>query len=126
MEFSQLRLAVDDFGSMFRFYRDTVGLSPQVDDDRGPYGKFTCPGGGSALALQLRAQVAAAVGDDRARWAGGILIALRVDDVVTVAARLRSRGATLLNDPHDAWGMRVLHVVDPEGHVLEFQQWPAR
>lgn len=126
MELSQVRLAVDDFGAMFRFYRDTVGLVPQVDDDRGPYAKFTWPGGGSALALQAREDVGAAIGGERAQFSGGVLVAVRVDDVDAVAAQLHARGATLLAQPHDAWGMRVVHVVDPEGHVLEFQQWPKR
>ena len=38
MELIQVRFIVREFRAMFRFYRDVVGLSPQVDDDRGPYG----------------------------------------------------------------------------------------
>ena len=125
MEFAQVRLAVDDFIVMFRFYRDVIGLAPQVDDERGPYAKFSWPGGGSALALQLRSHVAATIGEAYAAGHGGVLLAIRVVDVDTVANELRKRGATLLGAPRDAWGMRVAHVVDPEGHVIELQTWPS-
>jgi predicted enzyme related to lactoylglutathione lyase len=123
MECAQVRLAVDDFAVMFRFYRDVIGLAPQVDDERGPYVKFQWPGGGSALALQLRSHVAAVVGEKHATGYGGFLLAIRVTDVDSVAREFRNRGATLLGDPKEAWGMRVAHVVDPEGHVLELQTW---
>ncbi|MFE4603763.1 VOC family protein, partial [Kitasatospora indigofera] len=41
MELTQVRLLVDDFGSCFRFYRDVLGLTPQQDDESGPYGKLS-------------------------------------------------------------------------------------
>ncbi len=40
---------------MFRFYRDVLGFKPQVDDERGPYGKLAPPSGNAAIALQSRA-----------------------------------------------------------------------
>jgi predicted enzyme related to lactoylglutathione lyase len=125
MECAQVRLAVDDFVAMFRFYRDVIGLAPKVDDERGPYAKFSWPGGGSALALQLRSHVAATVGEEHASGHGGVLLAVRVADVDAVAQELCTRGATLLGATKDVWGMRVAHVIDPEGHVLELQAWPS-
>ena len=55
MELVQVRLVVNDFGAVFRFDRDVLGFKPQVDDERGPYGKLSPPLGNAAIALQSRA-----------------------------------------------------------------------
>jgi lactoylglutathione lyase len=128
MELVQVRLVVEDFGGCFRFYRDVLGFEPQVDDEAGPYGKFTLPGGTAAVALQQRAHLA-----DSAPWLRGratdadaALLVLKVDDLDAVAAGLRSRGARFEAEPETQWErLRVAYLRDPEGNVIEFQQWLA-
>src|SRR6188472_2864987 len=61
MQLSQVRLVVQDFPRVFRFYRDVLGLVPQVDDERGPYAKLSFPSGSAAIALQAREHVKAAL-----------------------------------------------------------------
>jgi len=126
MELVQIRLIVDDFGACFRFYRDVLGLKPQVDDESGPYGKLTLPGGAAAVALHTRADV-----ERELPWLGGraegdaALVVLKVADLESVAADLASRGARWVAGPQPRWGMRVAYLRDPEGNLIEFQQWPA-
>lgn len=126
MELTQVRLIVSDLPKCFRFYRDVMGLKPQFDDDSGPYAKFTPAEGTAGIALHDRAdlerslpQLATADGD-RA------LVVLRVDDVDRYAAEITARGATLLGPPAVMWErLRVAYLRDPEGNLIELQQWLA-
>ena len=123
MELVHVRLVVQDFGPMFRFYRDVVGLVPQVDDDRGPYGKLSFSGG-AAIALQTHAHVSASLGPLTVAGGERIILAIRVDDLDATKETLAARGARFLVTPPVAWGrMRVAHVRDPEGNLVELQQW---
>lgn len=126
MELSQVRLIVSDFAGCFRFYRDVLGLKPQFDDDRGPYAKFTPDEGSAGIALHDRADLErdvpglAAAGGDRA------LVVLHVEDVDGYAAEIAARGAVLLDGPSVLWErLRVAYLRDPEGNLVELQQWLA-
>ncbi|QMU73656.1 VOC family protein [Streptacidiphilus sp. P02-A3a] len=127
MELVQIRLIVEDFGACFRFYRDVLGLKPQVDDEAGPYGKLSLPEGGAAIALQSREHLARSAPWLAARAAGdGSLIVLRVDDLDAVAAELSARGVRWTSGPETQWErLRVAYLRDPEGNLIEFQQWLA-
>jgi predicted enzyme related to lactoylglutathione lyase len=126
MELVQVRLLVDDFPVMFRFYRDVLGFKPQVDDERGPYGKLSLPAGNAAIALQSRAhfkQTLPALGEGTGDKA---LIALKVDDLSATVAALQARGAALIAEPSIQWGrLKIAHLRDPEQNLLELQQWLA-
>jgi predicted enzyme related to lactoylglutathione lyase len=129
MELSQVRLLVSDFGVMFRFYRDVLGLTPQQDDERGPYGKLSLPSGSAAIALQTRAhfrETVPTVGDGAPDNA---VLALKVDDLEATVAKIRGRGASLVTEPTTQWGrLKVAHLRDPEQNLIELQQWlmPAK
>ena len=124
MELVQVRLLADDFGSMFRFYRDVLGLKPQVDDDRGPYGKLSPPSGNAAIALQSRAHLRESLPTLTAGAPDKALIALKVDDVDATLAKLRERGVVPLSEPTVQWGrMKVAYLRDPEQNLIELQQW---
>jgi len=127
MELVQVRLVVRDFGVMFRFYRDVLGLKSQVDDERGPYGKLSPPSGNAAIALQSRQhlqETLPALAADTAGVTDRALIALKVDDVDATLAVLRTRGARPLGEPVVQWGrLKVAYLRDPEQNLIELQQW---
>ncbi len=125
MELVQIRLIVEDFGACFRFYRDVLGLKPQVDDEAGPYGKLSLPEGRAAIALQSREHLAqSAPWLAGPRTGDGSLIVLKVDDLDAVGAELAERGARWVTEPETQWErLRVAHLRDPEGNLIEFQQW---
>lgn len=126
MELVQIRLLVRDFPVMFRFYRDVLGFKPQVDDERGPYGKLSPPSGNAAIALQSRAHFLETVPVLREGAADQSLIAFKVDDLDTVVAALQARGVGLLAAPSLQWGrLKVAHLRDPEQNLIELQQWLA-
>lgn len=50
---------------------------------------------------------------------------LKVADVDAFAAAIAARGAVLHGEPAAMWeGLRVVHLRDPEGNLIELQQWP--
>jgi lactoylglutathione lyase len=127
MEFTQVRLLVADFPASYRFYRDVLGLKPQFEAEDGPYAKFSPDEGTAGIAMQDRAQMAEVLGE-LGREAAGYrsLVVLRVDDIDTYAEDIAARGAVLVNGPAPMTDrMRVAHVRDPEGNLIELQQWLA-
>lgn len=126
MELAQIRLIVGNFPASFRFYRDVMGLKPQVDDERGPYGKFSFPTGASAIALHDRANLQETVHDLVSGHADRAVIAIKVDDVDAAVATLKARGAAFQAEPQIQWGrLKIAHLRDPEGNLIELQEWLA-
>ena len=124
MDVTQVRLIVSDFPAVFRFYRDVLGLRPQFDDDSGPYGAFK-PDNGSAIALHDRADLARIVPDLKPGDGDRALLVLRVDDVDAYMAEIGGRGAGPITEPVVLDGrIRAAYLRDPEGNLLELQQWP--
>ncbi|MEW2508895.1 VOC family protein [Streptomyces sp. NPDC046870] len=125
MELVQVRLLVTDFTACYRFYADVLGLKPQSGAVEGPYEKFSPHAGSAGIALQDRAMTAglpAELGDTATGHRS--LVVLRVDDLDAYCAQITARGATLLHGPAPMTDrMRVAHVKDPEGNLVELQEW---
>ncbi|MEX0172169.1 VOC family protein [Streptomyces sp. LMG1-1-1.1] len=125
MELTQIRLLVSDFPTVYRFYRDTLGLKPQFEAETGPYAKLSPDSGHAAIALQDRSHMADVLERLGANPAGHrSLIALRVDDLDATHTELTSRGAVFVRDPIPMGDrMRVAYLEDPEGNLIELQEW---
>ncbi|MGX1544306.1 VOC family protein [Streptomyces adustus] len=125
MELAQVRLLVTDFAACYRFYADVLGLKPQSGATQGPYEKFSPAAGSAGIALQDRAMMAEVLGELGDPATGHrSLVVLRVDDLDASCARITARGATLLHGPAEMTErMRVAHLKDPEGNVVELQEW---
>ncbi|MCX4700834.1 VOC family protein [Streptomyces sp. NBC_01373] len=126
MELAQVRLLVGDFAACYRFYADILGLKPQSGATEGPYEKFSPAVGSAGIALQDRDMMSAVLGDELGDGATGhrSLVVLRVDDLDAYCAQVTARGATLLYGPAAMTDrMRVAHLKDPEGNLVELQEW---
>ncbi|MFI5688525.1 VOC family protein [Streptomyces sp. NPDC051636] len=125
MELAQVRLLVTDFAACYRFYAEVLGLKPQSGATEGPYEKFSPATGSAGIALQDRSMMAAVL-DELGDSATGhrSLVVLRVDDLDAYCAEITDRGATLLHGPAAMTErMRVAHLKDPEGNLVELQEW---
>ncbi|GAA3884950.1 VOC family protein [Streptomyces lacrimifluminis] len=127
MELTQIRLLVSDFPAVYRFYRDVLGLKPQFEAESGPYAKLSPDTGHAAIALQNRADMAGVLEGLGAEPAGHrALVVLRVDDLDAVHAELTARGADFTRAPGPMGDrMRVAYLADPEGNLVELQEWLA-
>jgi len=125
VELAQVRLLVSDFAACYRFYADVLGLKPQSGATGGPYEKFSPATGSAGIALQDRSMMAEVL-DELGETATGhrSLVVLRVDALDTYCAEITARGATLLHGPAPMTErMRVAHLKDPEGNLVELQEW---
>ena len=125
MELAQVRLLVTDFAACYRFYADVLGLKPQSGATEGPYEKFSPHVGSAGIALQDRAMMAQVLGELGETATGHrSLVVLRVDDLDAYTTEVVSRGATLVHGPAPMTDrMRVAHLKDPEGNLVELQEW---
>jgi catechol 2,3-dioxygenase-like lactoylglutathione lyase family enzyme len=116
---SQVRLLVDDPARSYRFYRDVLGLAASFGEEGEPYASFDA--GEGTIAHFARSNQAEVVDLDPP--GDGVLIVHEVDDLDDAAAMLVSGGLAegAITDRPD-WGLRVLHVRDPDGNLLEIVQ----
>ncbi|GAP47756.1 VOC family protein [Streptomyces azureus] len=125
MELAQVRLLVTDFAACYRFYGEVLGLKPQSGAADGPYEKFSPAAGSAGIALQDRS-VMAEVLDELGDSANGhrSLVVLRVDALDAYCEEITMRGATILHGPALLTDrLRVAHLKDPEGNLVELQEW---
>ena len=117
MRLTHVRLLVDDVGACVRFYRDVMGF--ELGAEHGDYVEFRA--GEAILALFPRTAMAEAVGFDPLAAGDRVALILSVDDVDTALAEVRQRGAVVVAEAQDRpdWGLRVAHVRDPDGNLLE-------
>ncbi|OIJ64714.1 VOC family protein [Streptomyces mangrovisoli] len=125
MELAQVRLLVSDFAACYRFYGEVLGLKPQSGAEGGPYEKFSPATGSAGIALQDRSMMAEVLGELGDSATGHrSLVVLRIDDLDTYCETIAARGAEILHGPAPMTDrMRVAHLKDPEGNLVELQQW---
>lgn len=112
-------LCVEDLDRSIDFYRNVVGMELKFHD--AAYAEFVTEG--TKFGLFPRSSLSELLGSRAAadRPEGEILFL--VEDAAGEADRLRAAGASILSGPVDRpWGHRTVHVLDPEGHVVEFAQ----
>ncbi|MFD9442076.1 VOC family protein [Streptomyces sp. NPDC060006] len=125
MELAQVRLLVSDFPACYRFYAEVLGLKAQSGAADGPYEKFSPVTGSAGIALQDRAAMAEVLGELGDSATGHrSLVVLRVDDLDAYCAAVLARGAVLQREPAQLTDrMRVAYLKDPEGNLVELQEW---
>jgi lactoylglutathione lyase len=113
-------LYVSDLGRSIEFYRDVVGLEFRFEEHG--YAEFVT--GSTKFALFDRSGLEGLLGTDTAPGGGPQgEVAFLVDDVDAEAERLAGLGVRILVGPVDRpWGQRTLHLLDPDGFVVELAQ----
>jgi lactoylglutathione lyase len=118
-----VRLLVADVATSLTFYRDVMGMTVTFNDGENYAALQVSDDFG--LTLFRRDLMADAVGRSgmapRAAVQDSFALVFGTDDVDAAAERLRGLGVRLETDPLDRpdWGVRTLHLRDPDGHLVE-------
>lgn len=124
MELNCIRLLVENFDNCFRFYTEKLGLTATWGKLGETYASFDV-GMPWGLSIFNSNAMASAIGnidkplplDCREKS----VIVLKVDNVDEIFTQLSKRGVMFINQPTDmpGWGIRVVHLRDPENNLLE-------
>ena len=126
MKFSNVRLLVKDYKKCFQFYTEQLGLEPLWGDENGCYASFKVADGIEGLAIFVSDYMAPAVGNVEKTQPIGYreksMISFEVENVDDTYQAFLEKGIQFINEPIDMpdWGMRVVHLRDPEENLIEF------
>lgn len=125
MRLTQIRVLPTDFARSFRFYHDVLGLELREGREEGVYASFASET--AQVSLFARGLMDAAVPGGVAA-AGGAVLVFEVASVDGTYSRLVAAGVAFENEPHDRpeWGIRVVHLRDPDGLLVELNEPLAR
>lgn len=109
-------LLVDDLVKSRDFYENKLGLSVNSED----VGFVDYKLGESPLALFEKRSATAMFPTKFMKPAGGIVIALQVDDVTKTCQDLTVKGVEIFEGPKTtSWGQTVAYIHDPDDHIIE-------
>ncbi len=126
MKFSNVRLLVKDYKKCFKFYTEQLGLKPLWGDENGCYASFKVADGIEGFAIFVSDYMAPAVGNEEKTQPIGYreksMVVFEVENVDDTYQAFLEKGINFINEPTDMpdWGMRVVHLRDPEENLIEF------
>lgn len=126
MKFSNVRLLVKDYKKCFKFYTEQLGFEPLWGDENGCYASFKVADGIEGFAIFVSDFMALAVGNEEKTQPIGSreksMIVFEVENVDETYQTFLRKGIRFINKPTDMpdWGMRVVHLRDPEENLIEF------
>ena len=112
-------LYVRDLNVSAAFYRDVVGLAFKLRDAE--YAEFVT--GETRFGLLERTRSSDLINRELIDGGPAGEVLFLVEDVDAEAERLRGLGVEFISGPVDRpWGHRTLHLLDPDGFVVELAQ----
>jgi len=123
MRFDNVRLLAHRYEACFAFYQEVLGLRLTWGEPGGNFASFAFPQGGS-LGLFRRELMAQALGTSglppEAQAQDRTALIIEVASADDAARALLGKGVQVTG-PRDMadWGIRTLHVRDPDGNLLE-------
>jgi lactoylglutathione lyase len=117
---------VSDLERSIAYYRDVVGLPFRFASES--YAEFGTEG--AKFGLYARSHLPELIGREAASGEAPSPqgeVAFLVDDVDAEHERVRAAGATVLTPPTERpWGERTMHLLDPDGFVVELTRPKGR
>jgi lactoylglutathione lyase len=120
---THFRLLVTDYDKEYLFFRDVLGFKPTFGELGENYADFDCNGVTVALFKRHLMSEDLKTGDKpiESEVQDRTAVIFAVDNVDTAITNLRERGVTIVTEPHDRpdWGIRVAHIRDADGNLIE-------
>jgi catechol 2,3-dioxygenase-like lactoylglutathione lyase family enzyme len=124
MKFSNVRLLVKDDRKCFEFYTEKLGLEAAFDVGN-CYASFKVAEGIEGFAIFTSDLMALSVGNAEKTQPFGCreksMVSFEVENVDDTYQAFLAKGINFINQPTDMpnWGMRVVHLRDPEENLIE-------
>jgi catechol 2,3-dioxygenase-like lactoylglutathione lyase family enzyme len=124
MKFNNVRLLVKDYDKCFKFYTEKLGFEAVFD--LGVYASFKVADGIEGLAIFVSDYFAPIVGNAEKSQPTDCreksMVSFEVESVDDTYKALSEKGVQFINKPVNMpdWGMRVVHLRDPEDNLIEF------
>ncbi|MCA1727393.1 MAG: VOC family protein [Actinobacteria bacterium] len=115
---SHVILFVADLDASVAFYRDVIGLDVRFTE----HGYAELDTEGTRLALFERSRVPSLIRRSPGAPGPTSEVVLEVADAAGEAERLRALGVKATGPVDRPWGHRTVHVLDPDGHVVELAE----
>jgi lactoylglutathione lyase len=126
MKYAQIRLMTQNFDETFDFYNKGLGLPVTWGRKGDVYASFRTENSVELAIFQadLMESHIGYVTEERSKIHDKIMLSFAVDDLDRCYQEFLSKGITCINEPRDmpAWGIRCLHLRDPEGNLIEVNQ----
>jgi len=121
MKLTHIRLLVNDIEACRSFYKDKLGFKEQLAVVEGIYYEFVASDCILALYKRDLMESVAGVAMVGEKVADKVALTFEVPDVDAAYKALRARGIEFVTEPHDqeTWVLRVAHLRDPEGNLIE-------
>lgn len=125
MKFSNVRLLVKDYKQCFKFYTEKLGLEPTWGDEESCYASFKVAEGIEGFAIFVSDFMAPVVGNSEKTQPIGhrekSMVSFEVANIDEAYQTFLTKGINFINQPTDMpdWGMRVVHLRDPEENLIE-------
>ena len=120
MKLTHIRLLVNDIEACRSFYKGKLGFEEMVEVE-GVYYEFLA--GECRLGLYKRdlMESVAGVAMAREKVIDKVALTFEVADVDAAYKELRGKGLDFISEPQDqeTWVLRVAHLRDPEGNLIE-------
>ena len=109
-------LLVNDLPTSQSFYQNKLGLSVKSTDT----GFVEFELGETPLAIFEKKYATAMFPKKYMTSPGGVVIALRVEDIIKTCKELTSKGITIFEGPKStSWGQTVAYLHDPDDNIIE-------
>lgn len=121
MKLNNIRLLATKFDECFLFYRDILGLKAVWGNVGEVYAQFKIGDQGDLALFSKNLMPVPHTSNQTQQPADNIALIFSVDDVDQHYNSLISKGIRFINKPTDQsdWGIRVVHLRDPEGNLIE-------
>ena len=126
MKYAQIRLMTQRFDETFDFYNKGLGLPVTWGNKGEVYASFLTENSVELAIFQadLMESHIGHVTEARDKIHDKIMLSFTVDDIDRCYQEFLKKGLTCINEPRNmpTWGIRCLHLRDPEGNLIEVNQ----
>jgi lactoylglutathione lyase len=122
MRLTHIRLLTPDVPRLSAFYKEALGLEPTLEISEGFYCELSA--GDVSVGVYRKDLMDSITGSPDEPTGDRALLTFAVEDVDVAFRAAVGAGAVAVSEPHEqeAWFLRVAHIRDPDGNLIELNK----